>query len=163
MARLKVFAAPMGFYETVVAAPSKKAALAAWGVSQDLFAAGEARLAEDPQAEKAALAHPGVVLRRPAGEKGPWLEAANPPTAPRSAARRSKVKPADRSPLDAAEKAQAREAAAFEKKRQDLERRSAALEAELEELEREHAERAAAAARRLDEARAAFVAAGGKP
>src|SRR3569623_1181065 len=100
MAQLKVFAAPQGFYETVVAVPSQKAALEAWGTRQNLFAEGMARVETDPAAVKAALAHPGQVLRRPAGGAGefkpggsaaavkapkappkPKVEAPTPPTA----------------------------------------------------------------------------------
>jgi hypothetical protein len=62
--RLKVFQAQIGFYDTVVATPSQAAALRAWGVRQDLFAAGQARIADDAQAIDAALAHPDTPLRR---------------------------------------------------------------------------------------------------
>ena len=65
--KLKVFESRLGFYDTVVAAPSRAAALRAWGVHQDLFAGGQARLAEEPAAVMAALAHPEVPLRRAAG------------------------------------------------------------------------------------------------
>ena len=68
--RLKVFRAAMGFFESVVAAPSQKAALDAWGTRQDLFKEGMAAVTNDPQAVEAALAHPGVVLQRPTGSKG---------------------------------------------------------------------------------------------
>ncbi|HEY5072122.1 MAG TPA: hypothetical protein VII63_08830 [Caulobacteraceae bacterium] len=51
MARLKVFTTRMGFFETVVAAPSQKAALAAWGTAQNLFADGAARLATEREAD----------------------------------------------------------------------------------------------------------------
>ena len=70
MAKLKVFSAPQGFYETVVAVPSQKAALEAWGTRQNLFAEGMAKVETDPDAVKAALAHPGQVLSRPAGGEG---------------------------------------------------------------------------------------------
>src|SRR5438270_64082 len=67
MARLKVYAARMGFFESVVATTSQKAALDAWGTRQNLFGEGLADVTQDPEAVKAALADPGVVLRRPAG------------------------------------------------------------------------------------------------
>jgi hypothetical protein len=51
-AKMMVFEAHLGFYDTVVAAPSRAAALRAWGVHQDLFAAGEARVTSDPLAFK---------------------------------------------------------------------------------------------------------------
>src|ERR1700760_2908350 len=67
--RLKVFQAQFGFHDSVVAAPSQAAALRAWGVRQNLFAEGQARIAEDPKAVEAALAHPEVLLRRAVGTK----------------------------------------------------------------------------------------------
>lgn len=64
MAKLKVFRTPIGFHDVYVAAPSRKAALAAWGASTDLFSAGIAEQVKDePQATKAALAKPGEVVR----------------------------------------------------------------------------------------------------
>lgn len=65
--KLKVFSTRIGFYDLVVATPSRAAALRAFGVSQDLFAQGLAAEANDPEAVAAALAHPGTPLRRPAG------------------------------------------------------------------------------------------------
>src|SRR5688572_9369193 len=70
MPRLKVYASPQGFYETVVAAPSQKAALEAWGTHQDLFASGMAKVVtDDDEAIAAAVARPGEVLSRPAGSR----------------------------------------------------------------------------------------------
>jgi colicin import membrane protein len=80
MARLKVFAARMGFFDTIIAAPSQKAALLVWGTQQNLFHDGAARISDDPGSNAAALARPGVLLRRPAGSKAPFVE--NPPPAP---------------------------------------------------------------------------------
>ncbi len=42
-ARLKAFQAPLGFFDTVVAAPSQGAALKAWGSRQNLFRDGQAK------------------------------------------------------------------------------------------------------------------------
>ena len=43
MARaLKVYRTPIGFHDAYVAAPSQKAALAAWGADANLFARGSA-------------------------------------------------------------------------------------------------------------------------
>ncbi|HEY5047995.1 MAG TPA: hypothetical protein VII49_08265 [Rhizomicrobium sp.] len=64
---LKVFRAHFGFYDCVVAAPSQKAALAAWGAAPSEFAKGFAIVTNDPDAVAAALAEPGMVLKRPAG------------------------------------------------------------------------------------------------
>ncbi len=69
--RLKVFQAQLGFFETVVAVPSQAAALRAWQVHQNLFTDGQARATDDPQAAEAALAHPGVPLKRALGSKSP--------------------------------------------------------------------------------------------
>jgi hypothetical protein len=71
---LKVFRSHRGFYDTVVATPSKKAALEAWGSRQDLFREGLAEITSDPDAVKAALAKPGIVLRRPFGSDEPFSE-----------------------------------------------------------------------------------------
>jgi hypothetical protein len=73
MAR-KVFQARLGFYDTIVAAPSQTSALAAWGSKQDLFQIGLAKQVDDPEAIKAAMAKPGIVLRRPYGSSVPFSE-----------------------------------------------------------------------------------------
>src|SRR5438128_297977 len=65
--KLKVFQAQIGFYDTVVAAPSQAAALRAWGIRQNLFADGLARTTDEPQAVEAALANPETPLRRAVG------------------------------------------------------------------------------------------------
>jgi hypothetical protein len=114
--KLKVFQAQLGFHESVVAAPSQAAALRAWGVQQNLFAEGQARVSDDPQATAAARAHPGTPLRRAVGTRGAFE--LNPdslpdiPDAPRRKATRAVPSkpvpakpPADRSELDAAEAA----------------------------------------------------------
>jgi hypothetical protein len=81
--RLKVFQARLGFYDTVVAAASRAAALRAWGVHQNLFADGGARPADDKTAIDAALAHPETVLKRPAGSRARFeIDPAGLPKAP---------------------------------------------------------------------------------
>jgi len=105
--RLKVYFAQLGFFESVVAAPNQAAALTAWGVHQDLFAAGEARVAAD-KAAQAALAHPGVPLKRAVGGDGPFSIDADPPKLAgkpgRASRKASAPKPSpDRAALDAAE------------------------------------------------------------
>jgi hypothetical protein len=75
MARaLKTFQAHLGFYDTVVAAPSQAAALKAWGSRRDLFREGFAKVCNDPAAIAAASAKPGQVLRRAAGSTAPYSE-----------------------------------------------------------------------------------------
>jgi hypothetical protein len=68
----KVFQAHLGFYDSIIAAPSRVSALAAWGAKTDLFRMGLAWLAKDPKAIIAAMASPGVVLRRAAGSDDPY-------------------------------------------------------------------------------------------
>ena len=49
MPRLKVFCASSGFHASIVAAPSRPAALKAWGARTDLFSMGVARQVTDPK------------------------------------------------------------------------------------------------------------------
>jgi hypothetical protein len=67
-ANLKVFRTTTGVHDAYVAAPSRKAALEAWGSETNLFALGSAEQISDPRLMKAPLATPGVVVkkRRPA-------------------------------------------------------------------------------------------------
>lgn len=68
--RLKVFVSSDGLHDYIVAASSRPKALAAWGAHQDLFKTGGARETRDPDLVKAALAHPGEVLRRDSDPAG---------------------------------------------------------------------------------------------
>ncbi len=72
--KLKTYQASIGFFDLVVAAPSMKAALEAWGSKSNLFHAGLASETEDPAIVAAALAKPGVVLKRPVGTTGDFTE-----------------------------------------------------------------------------------------
>jgi len=165
--RLKVFVTRIGFFDVAVAASSQKAALAAWDVRDNLFAAGAASPTDDPAAVEPALASPGQVLRRPAGSNEPFradAEAALPDVPASPARKRTPAKPPpDRTRLDAAERAlaalqesSADRLAELERERAALEAREAALRAELDRERRAlEAERAAA--------RAAYRKAGGTP
>ncbi|MGO4610801.1 hypothetical protein AB4142_31185, partial [Variovorax sp. 2RAF20] len=65
--------------------PNQVAALAAWGVRQNLFAEGRASVSKDETNADAALANPGVPLRRAMGSRDAFsLEPALPraPAAP---------------------------------------------------------------------------------
>jgi hypothetical protein len=100
---LKVYFAPLGFFESVVAAPSQAAALHAWGVLQDLFASGDAKVTTEPDAVEAAMAHPGAPLKRPLGARGDFRLDPDLPRAPEAKhGERAPPKP-DRARLDAAE------------------------------------------------------------
>ena len=172
--KLKVFQAQLGFYESVVAAPSQAAALKAWGVRQDLFAEGQAHLAADEAAASAALAHPGEPLRRALGARGAFeIEPAGLPSisgqkrqgrAAKAPARTSdKPKPAlpDRSALDAAEAALRALDQEHQERLDDLERRRRAIEAERVDAEEAYDRRREAAASAVKQARRAYRRAGG--
>lgn len=171
--RLKVFQTRLGFYDTVVAAPSQAAALRAWGLKQNLFESGEASLTEDEAAVAAAVEHPEIPLRRAVGSDDPYaLEPRGLPSVPAAPKRpREKAKakskaekpapPADRSTLDAAEaalealnEARKQEEAAFRQEAEDLEARRVAAQADYVAAHK-------AAAARVAKARAAYKKAGG--
>ena len=176
--RLKVYESRIGFYDTVVSAPSRAAALRAWGTHQNLFADGEAREAQDRQAIEAALAHPGLPLRRGAGTQDGFSLKPNPPPLPDvpAAARKAKAprrtaghptprpdpEPPDRSALSAAESALRSLDDQHRRDDQAFRDRRAALDAE----ESAAAGRFAAARTRahgaLDRARQAYSRAGGR-
>src|SRR5215467_8214576 len=90
--KLKVFRTHLGFYDLIVAAPSQKAALEAWGAGRDLFSQGFAAVVTEPDLAEAALNKPGVVLRRQFGSQGDFRENAEalraPKESPESAAAR---------------------------------------------------------------------------
>src|SRR5215467_80381 len=95
--KLKVFRTHLGFYDLIVAAPSQKAALEAWGAGSNLFAQGFAGAVTDPALTQAALAKPGVVLKRQFGSRGEFVENVESLNAPKeshaeSAARRTREK-----------------------------------------------------------------------
>ena len=143
--KLKVFRTSTGFHDAYVAAPSRKAALAAWGAEADLFARGAAEEVSDPTLAKAALARPGEVIRLSRGDLSAQLKALQPrkgkakaaPAAaekPRKAAK--PTPPPKRDGVDAAERAlrEARrrheqEADKLEVERAAIERKLAALRA----------------------------------
>jgi hypothetical protein len=172
---LKVYGATFGFHDSIVAASNQAEALAAWGVRQNLFTEGQAKVITDAEAMAAARTHPGQPLRRVAGTSGPFeLDPTGLPTAP-SRAPKAKVeaakasppakprKPPNRSLLDRAE-AKAREVdAEWARAQDDLRCRREALDAEEAKARqtwirnREAADRAVATARRV------YLKAGGEP
>ena len=103
--RLKVCHTTLGFYESIVAAANQREALEAWGVSQNLFAERAAKIEDDAEAVKAALAAPNQPLRRPIGSKGAYAldpESPQPPKAKGETSKPTRPKP-DRRKLNAAE------------------------------------------------------------
>lgn len=177
--KLKVFQAQFGFYDTVVAAPSRAAARRIWGVRQNVFADGTAIETTDEAARAAALARPETVLKRPVGSTGPFEldPAALPefppgpsrkPAAPKLGLRktaRAKLGPAkapDRTPLTEAEAALRRldEARKAEEKR--FEKRQGELDAEKRASEAAYEQARNAAGAAVAKARRAYRAAGGR-
>jgi hypothetical protein len=72
--QLKVYRTHLGFYDAIVAAPSQKEALEAWGVHQNLFQNGMASVVGDDEIIRLARSKPGVVLRRMFGSKEAFAE-----------------------------------------------------------------------------------------
>jgi hypothetical protein len=125
--KLRVYQTSQGFYDLAIAAPSMKAALEAWGANNNLFHQGFARESDDNKVIAAAMAKPGIVLRRPVGSDVAFREHAALPSAAsleapaqRGPARPAKARAAEVQKVD--EKADRRAAAAFEKERQRRER-----------------------------------------
>src|ERR1700749_1638914 len=112
--RLKVFQTHIGFHDLIVAAPSQAKALAAWGGKPSEFKYGFAKETKDAGAVEAALAQPGVVLKRPHGSKASYKVEADAPRAPRL----SKTQKAKRDSQEAARN----------KKRAEAERKAKARE-----------------------------------
>ncbi|RMB54733.1 hypothetical protein C8J44_2359 [Sphingomonas sp. PP-CE-3A-406] len=65
--KLKVYRTAAGFNDAYVAAPSQKAALAAWGSDKDFFARGIAEIVTNPALTAEPLASPGVVIKHSRG------------------------------------------------------------------------------------------------
>jgi colicin import membrane protein len=158
--KLKVYQTSQGFYDLVIAAPSMKAALAAWGASPDIFRRGFAKQSHDRDVIAAAMAQPGLVLRRPVGSNKRFQEHAELPTAeslsehfkrtevPRKKATTPKSTKADEQAERGAAKEAEREAAA--KTDEKAERKAAAAfekEERRRELRRQKKEAAAAKVR----------------
>jgi hypothetical protein len=166
--KLKTYQTSLGFFDLAIAAPSMKAALEAWGADSNLFHQGAAKESDDPDIIAAAMAKPGIVLRRPVGSDESFGERAVLPTnlggsGPRKAARKSKGTQAKQPSSRPVDKAAERKAAlAYEReqkwreheraseeaaRQKDRERRRQAVDqaqAALEKAEQEHAKRAAA-------------------
>lgn len=152
MPKLKVFCATSGFHDSIVAAPSKPAALKAWGAKTDLFSMGVARLVTDPKLAKKALERPGEVIRLKRGGGGE--EARTPKAKPNR-----KVKPPSRATLKSAE---GRLAALQTKQTEELdaiERELKSLEKQRDQLAARHSKARSAAERKLEEARDEYEAA----
>lgn len=147
MPRLKVFATTSGIHDHVVAAPSRPAALKAWGAKTDLFSMGVAKQVSDPRIVKKALASPGEVISLTRSG-----DVAHESPAPRKT-RAKKAK------LAAAEKQLERLAARHAEVREALEREARILERKREQLDKRQAKLRRAAEEKVEEARETYQAA----
>jgi hypothetical protein len=164
--RLKVFSTPVGFHDALVAAPSQKAALEAWGADTNLFSQGSAYVVTDPQLTKVPLEHPGQVvkvLRGTEAEQLAALEKRKPPKrrtagkaelVPKKAKERA-PKPT-RAPVTQAEKAleklEKRQATQVER----LEKQLKSLEQRIRETKRRNERHRDEAQEELEDARATY-------
>ena len=76
--QLKVFRTTAGFHDAYVAAPSRAAALRAWGATTDLFAMDAAEQVMDPKLMAGPLARPGEIIKQVRGSDQEHLAAAGP-------------------------------------------------------------------------------------
>jgi colicin import membrane protein len=75
--KLKIYQTSQGFFDLAIAVPSMKAAVEAWGANSNLFHQGFAKEIDDPNITAAALAKPGIILKRPVGTNGAFVENAH--------------------------------------------------------------------------------------
>ena len=146
--KLKTYQTSIGFYDLAIAAPSMKAALEAWGAGSNLFHQGAARETDDPAVVDAAMAKPGVVLKRPAGSNGRFAEDAELPDveAETRGAKKRRPPASRKRPAAAISDKHARQAAAaFERQQKQRDARHRKEEA-LREKERARREKLVAKA-----------------
>ncbi|MBB3858786.1 type IV secretory pathway VirB10-like protein [Novosphingobium hassiacum] len=133
---LKLFRTAIGFHDAYVAAPSRKAALDAWGTDKDLFARGVAEQVDDRDLFKRLAETPGEVFRRARGSAKDHLDALPPeepapkkqPRAPKPPRPKNDAVRKARAALDALESEQADEAAALRRKEAELARERRVME-----------------------------------
>ncbi|MDB5393675.1 MAG: hypothetical protein JWM91_1181 [Rhodospirillales bacterium] len=171
--KLKVYQAPFGFHESIVAAPNQAAALRAWGSHQNLFAEGFAKVATDGAAIEAALAHPETPLRRAIGSSDPFeLGAKGLPKVPRAEKppaekrqRKAEIPappPPDRTALDQAEQALSALEERRRREEEEFSRRWDALQREQESARRTYSDAKKAADAAFKSARRTYRNAGGR-
>lgn len=130
--RLKTYVTDLGFFQLAVAAPSMKAALAAWGLTHNVFRQGLARETREAKIVAAAKAKPGTVLRRPIGSGGAFREDAALPKVKASKKPRKPLKPRISAAARRAQAALSRGLARHQKNIQALEDQRRKLDARLE-------------------------------
>ena len=149
MPKLKVFRTTIGFHDAFVAAPSRAAALRAWGATTDLFAMGAAEEVVEEALMAKPLAAPGAIIKQSRGTAADHIAASAKTPSDRGQAPSSRVKPPKPKPLpsrktlDAADKRLADAEAKFERARQELEDEAARLASRRRTVEHEHQTRIA--------------------
>jgi len=160
--KLKVYRTAIGFHDAYVAAPSQKAALAAWGTERDLFARGVAELVTDPRLTKEPLARPGEIIRRSRGSATEQIAAL-----PKAGAGRGKPKePAElpskatpkpsRADLEEAEAALSAMRLRHEKEDEAMARKERDLTRERQKLQAQHEAESKRIQKTRDEAERAY-------
>jgi hypothetical protein len=153
--KLKVFRTAAGFNDAYVAAPSRKAALEAWGAGADLFARGAAEQVTDEALMAEPLKRPGEVIMKSRGGLADQLKALGPRKTGKAEAAKADHKPAPRkrtkppsraaldkaeAALEAADKRHAADLGELQTERDAVERKIEALQArqvkERDKLER---------------------------
>lgn len=160
---LKVFRTPIGFHDAYVAAPSQKAALAAWGSSADLFARGVAERVTNEALMREPLASPGKIVRRLREGDADALAEGDTPKRKKPAGKTKAKPPAKRRPdpgprpsradLASAEEALDQLRSQQEHEEADLRDREKAIERERRDLDRSHQRDLAAAEATVEQAR----------
>ena len=130
-AKLKVFSWSDGFHAFTVAASSRSKALAAWGMSQDIFKSGLAREVTEGAAYDAALKSPGEVIQTGEAVEVGAIEAAPKPRRPSgpSAAQKKRIAGLEKALADLDE-AQSAALDAVDQEIMALQTRRASLEAD---------------------------------
>ena len=136
--KLKVFRTNAGFYDAYIAAPSRLAALAAWGAKGDLFAREAAEEVTDPELMAEALARPGEVIQRPRGDFAAIVAEAVPLTSRSARPIAHRKRKPGRAALERAEAALARFEEDAATQMADLQEREAALVRERVMLQAKH-------------------------
>ncbi len=172
--KLRVYRTPIGFHDAYVAAPSQKAALAAWRSDHDLFARGAAEIVTDPELIAEPLAKPGTVIKRLRGTAAEQIAAlpADPePEAAKPAARgEPRQKPARKAPpkpkprpsrdaLDAAERVLEEAEARHGEEERKIARQGAELAQQRREMERRQGDERERLKGAREKAEAAYAAA----
>ena len=142
MPKLKVFRTSSGFHDSYVAAPSRAAALRAWGANTDLFAMGAAEQVTDAGLMAEPLAKPGEIVKRSRGSAGEHLSAAGKPKAKKTsdkAARIRKAKPPpSRTKLDKADRQLTEAELRYDRAREELDEEAKQLNEKRSKLRRKH-------------------------